>query len=450
MQFKETTNQPWPDFFPSSSSSSSSSKSHQLNNLSINSTACMEQLLAHCAHAIDSHDATLAQQLLWVLHNIAPPDGDTNQRLTSAFLRALLLRASRSSCPALSSINHSPPSHLPLSATSLAAFIDLTPCHRFGFSAANSAIAEATDSFPILHIVDLSTTHGMQLPTLIETLAARRPESPPFLRVTIPSLPPDTSPPPALEIPLQELGARLVNFARSRNLAMEFNIVQSTPADGFSSLIEHLRLQQLVAEPGAEALVINSHFMLHFTPDESSAPPNISQSHSNIVPRTMFLNALRGLDPTILIVVEEDADFTACNVVERLRAAFNYMWIPFDAVDSFLPKGGEQRRRYEEAICWKIENAIAQEGLERVERLETRSKWVQRMKGVGFRGVGFGEEAVGELKSMVDEHSAGWGVKKDEEEILVLTWKGHDVLFASAWMPAPPPPPLPAPAPLIL
>lgn len=177
--------------------------------------------------------------------------------------------------------------------------------------------------------------------------------------------------------------------------------------------------------------------MLHFTPDESLG--------SDSAPRTLFLNELRGLDPTILIVVEEDADFTAGNVVERLRAAFNYMWIPFDAVESFMPKAGEQRRRYEEAVCWKIENAIAQEGLERVERLETRSKWVQRMRGGGFRGVGFGDEAVGELRSMVDEHSAGWGVKKDEEGILVLTWKGHDVLFASAWLPA-----MAAAAPLIL
>ncbi|KAF9682422.1 hypothetical protein SADUNF_Sadunf05G0107300 [Salix dunnii] len=40
----------------------------------------MEQLLAHCANAIESNDATLSQQILWVLTNIAPPDGVSNPR----------------------------------------------------------------------------------------------------------------------------------------------------------------------------------------------------------------------------------------------------------------------------------------------------------------------------------------------------------------------------------
>ena len=54
----------------------------------------MEQLLLHCATAIDSNDAALVHQLLWVLNNIASPDGDSStQRLTSAFVRALLSRA---------------------------------------------------------------------------------------------------------------------------------------------------------------------------------------------------------------------------------------------------------------------------------------------------------------------------------------------------------------------
>jgi hypothetical protein len=32
----------------------------------INKTNCMEQLLVHCANAIESNNATLAQQILWV------------------------------------------------------------------------------------------------------------------------------------------------------------------------------------------------------------------------------------------------------------------------------------------------------------------------------------------------------------------------------------------------
>jgi hypothetical protein len=39
----------------------------------------MEQLLLHCANAIESNDATLAQQIIWVLNNLASPDGDSTQ-----------------------------------------------------------------------------------------------------------------------------------------------------------------------------------------------------------------------------------------------------------------------------------------------------------------------------------------------------------------------------------
>ena len=55
---------PWPGF-PTSKSLASFGDAN-----------CVEQLLVHCANAID---ATLAQQIIWVLNNIALPDGDSNQ-----------------------------------------------------------------------------------------------------------------------------------------------------------------------------------------------------------------------------------------------------------------------------------------------------------------------------------------------------------------------------------
>ncbi|KAI0525074.1 hypothetical protein KFK09_004464 [Dendrobium nobile] len=420
MQFTE--NPPPPPLYPTRPRPDFPNSAKSLG--SFNNAACMEQLLVHCAHAIEANDATLAQQLLWVLHNIAPPDGDSNQRLTSAFLRALLLRASRSgssiSAPATP---HHPQLPLRLSAISLAGFIDLTPWHRFGFSAANSAIADAADGFPVLHLVDLTTTHCMQIPTLIDVLASR-PEGPPFLRLTLPSTPASTSPPPTLDISLDELGSRLVNFARSRNVGMDFRVVPSTPADGFHSLLEYLGAN---CNNAGEALVINCHMMPHRIPDESAG--------GILSPRTVFAKSLRSLDPSLVVLVDEEADFTSSDVVTRLRAAFNYMWIPFDAVETFLPAGSEQRRKYEAAVCWKIENVIAQEGVQRVERLEPKGRWGQRMRAAGFAGIGFGEEAAMEVKSMLDEHSAGWGMKRDDDD-LVLTWKGHDVAFATAWVPS--------------
>ncbi|URE43742.1 GRAS domain family [Musa troglodytarum] len=405
----------------------------------LNTASCMEQLLVHCANAIESNDATLAQQILWVLNNIAPPDGDSNQRLTSAFLRALIARASKTgSCKMLTAVAARADADLALhlhrfSAIDLASFIDLTPWHRFGYAAANAAIVEAVEGLPVVHIIDLSTTHCMQVPTLIDLLA-NRPEGPPFIRLTVPTFT-TTATPPMLDMSYDELGSRLVNFARSRNVAMEFIMIPSDPSDAFDSLIEHLRVQRLVSE--GEAVIVNCQMLLHYIPEETVGAIVSTMNVNSPIPslRTMFLKALRSLEPTLVTLVDEDADFTACDVVGRLRSAFNYLWIPYDAVDTFLPKGSEQRRWYEAGLCWKIENVIAQEGLQRVERQEPKGRWGQRMRAAGFRSVGFTEEAAREVNSMLGEHAAGWGSKREDED-LMLTWKGHNVVFASAWMPS--------------
>ncbi|CAL5324564.1 unnamed protein product [Camellia sinensis] len=417
---------PWPGF-PTSKSALGS----------LGDANCMEQLLVHCANAIESNDATLAQQILWVLNNIAPPDGDSNQRLTCGFLRALIARAAKSgSCKMLTAVaNANANANLAIdthkfSIIELASFVDLTPWHRFGFTAANAAILEAVEGCSVIHMVDLSLTHCMQIPTLIDAIASRL-EGPPLIKLTVAGATEDV--PPMLDLSYEELGTKLVNFARSRNVSMEFRVIPSSSSDGFSSLIEQLRIpQHLVKSNNAtEALVINCHMMLHYIPEETLCsfenPPTSSY-------RTMFLNSLRDLDPTIVVLVDEDADFTSNDLACRLRSAFNYLWIPYDTVDTFLPRESKQRQWYETDICWKVENVIGHEGVQRVERLEPKSRWVQRMRNACFRGISYSEEAVSEVKSMLDEHAAGWGLKREEDD-LVLTWKGHNVVFATAWVP---------------
>ncbi|XP_071914619.1 scarecrow-like protein 32 [Coffea arabica] len=425
---------PWPGF-PTSKSSLGGS---------FGDANCMEQLLVHCANAIESNDATLTQQILWVLNNIAPPDGDSNQRLTCGFLRALIARAANSgNCKLLSAManvntNMGIDTHK-FSIIELASFVDLTPWHRFGFTAANTAILEAVEGYSVIHIVDLSLTHCMQIPTLIDAIATRL-EGHPLVKLTVACI--TDGIPPMIDLSYEELGSKLINFARSRNVVLEFRVIPSTSADGFSSLFEQLRMQQIVRADNGEALVINCHMMLHYIPEETlsvvSSSTTLSshqlESSQNASLRTMFLKRLRSLEPTVLVLVDEDADLTSNNLVSRLRSAFNYLWIPYDTVDTFLPRGSKQRQWYEADICWKIENVIAHEGLQRIERLEPKNRWVQRMRSSSFKGVSFSEDAFSEVKSMLDEHAAGWGLKREEED-LVLTWKGHNVVFATAWVP---------------
>ncbi|KAL2906440.1 Scarecrow-like protein 32 [Bienertia sinuspersici] len=432
----------------------------------------MEQLLVHCAEAIENNDATPAQQILWVLNNIAPPDGDSNQRLTCAFLRALILRASITpSCKfILNTANNPTPTPTMMinnptqtqtqtqtlasssaiacglnqmihkfSLLDLANFVHLTPWHRFGFTVANSVILEAIEGRTGVHIVDLSVTHCMQIPTLIDAIACRyHGRHPPTVRLTVGAFTQQV--PPMFDfISYDDLGNKLINFAHSKGVVLEFKAVPTTPSDGFASVLDEVRTRQqqirlfyrnhdqdLLLEE--EALVVNCQMAVHYL---SHTEPE-GQMMST---RSMFFKALRCLDPTMVVVVEEDVDFTSRSMVERLRSGFNYFWIPFDTVDTFLPRGSKQREWYEADICWKIENVICHEGDQRVERQEPRAKWAQRMIQAQFRAVGFIGEAVAEVKAMLEEHATGWGSKKEDED-LMLTWKGHNVVFATALVPS--------------
>ena len=177
-----------------------------------------------------------------------------------------------------------------------------------------------------------------------------------------------------------------------------------------------------------EALVINCQNWLRYLSDEQRGSAN-DDSWSND-----FLGTIRGLNPRMIIVVDEDSDLVSSSLTSRITTCFNYLWIPFDALETFLPKDNNQRLEYEADIGHKIENIIGFEGIQRIERLECGMKLSQRMRNGGFFGVPFDEETVGEVKVLLDEHASGWGMKK-EDDMLVLTWKGHNSVYATAWVP---------------
>ncbi|KAG6386591.1 hypothetical protein SASPL_151758 [Salvia splendens] len=376
--------------------------------------ACIEKLLLHCGSALESNDVTLAQQVMWVLNNVASAVGDPNQRLASYFLRALVSRASRV-CPATMSFKAAGIPHRRLmSVTELAGYVDLIPWHRFGFCASNSAILEAV--------------RGAWGP-LVE------------LRISVLSWRPPT--PPLLNIPIEEIRQRLVNFARYRDVPFEFNVIEVggplEEEEAASSSFYDFLLGQLgaaiVKVNVDEALVVNIQNWLRYLPEEETSFSD-SSCDGTMSYRDSFLELVGRLSPCLVTVVDEDCDLGAhSGLASRIVSCFNYMWIPFDALETFLPKDNPQRIEYESDIGHKIENIVGYEGGQRIERLESGGRLCRRMASAGFMSVPFGEETVKEVKVLLDEHASGWGMKKDEEGMLVLTWKGHNAVYAGAWVP---------------
>jgi hypothetical protein len=403
--------------------------------------ACIEKLLLHCASALEHNDGTLVQQVMWVLNNVASLIGDPNQRLTSWFLRALVSRASKVCPTAMDFDGSSTIRRRQMSVTELAVYVDLIPWHRFGFCASNSAIFKAIEGYSKVHILDFSITHCMQWPTLIDALA-KRPEGPPSLRITVPSCRPPV--PPFLNVSCEEVGLRLSNFAKFRDVPFEFNVIddpsylasteimpkESSHDFHFESLLNHLTPSVLNLRDD-EALVINCQNWLRYL-------SNIEQQGSSVQYsslRDAFLRTVKAFNPCIVIVVDEDSDLSAPSLSSRITTCFNYLWIPFDALETFLPKDSSQRIEYESDIGHKIENIISFEGLQRIERLEPGIKVSERMKNAGFFSVPFCEDTIGEVRCLLEEHASGWGMKRGEDHMLMLTWKGHNSVFATAWVP---------------
>ncbi|CAF2163278.1 unnamed protein product [Brassica napus] len=124
---------------------------------------------------------------IWVINNLASSDGDSTQRLASSLLCALISRAATKS-PAFSFLSAASASHETLhrlSVIELAAFVDLTLWHHFGFIAANAVILKTVKGYSSIHIVDLSLTHCMQIPTIIGSMATKlinKEQTPPLLK----------------------------------------------------------------------------------------------------------------------------------------------------------------------------------------------------------------------------------------------------------------------------
>ncbi|KAK6126611.1 hypothetical protein DH2020_039657 [Rehmannia glutinosa] len=370
--------------------------------------ACIEKLLASLCKRSREKRRHFGPTSDVGLNNVASSTGDPNQRLASYFLRALISKASRV-CP--TTVNFAggggggaASQRRLMSVTELAGYVDLIPWH--------------------------SITYCMQWPTLIDALAKGCPKGPPLLRISVFSWRPQV--PPLLNASIEEIGQRLSNFAKFKDVPFEFNIIEvDVPRESPSN---HLQYDILLTQVNDctlrlradEALVVNCQNWLRYLPDEQMG---------SLSCRDSFLDSIKKLNPCVVTIVDEDCDLGASSgLASRITTCFNYMWIPFDALETFLSKNSPKRIEYESDIGHKIENVIGFEGFQRIERLESGARLSQRMGNKGFLSVPFCEETIKEVKVLLDEHASGWGMKRDED-MLILTWKGHNSIYATVWGP---------------
>lgn len=141
-----------------------------------------EQLLVACAEAVSNNDMPLANVLIAQLNQEVSIHGDPMQRLAAYMVEGLVARVAASGKSIYTSLKcKEPPTRDLLSAMQI--LYEVCPYFKFGYMAANGAIAEAFQNESRVHIIDFQIAQGTQWTTLIRALAAR-PGGPPHVRIT--------------------------------------------------------------------------------------------------------------------------------------------------------------------------------------------------------------------------------------------------------------------------
>jgi hypothetical protein len=108
----------------------------------------------------------------------------------------------------------------------------------------------------------------------------------------------------------------------------------------------------------------------------------------------------------------------------------------FDVLDETVPPDNEERMIIEREMYRSVlMNVIACEGSERIERPETYKKWTARNLKAGFEQLPLNPNIVKEIKDTVKQDYHKDYVLNEDDQWLVLGWKGRITYAISTWKP---------------
>eukprot|EP01018_Ginkgo_biloba_P022572 Gb_20415 [translate_table: standard] len=361
------------------------------------------QLLVSCASAVAETNKEAAAESLGELYRVISFSGDSIQRVGAHFAEALTARLLTKASPFYKSMMKEPNPHHRLSA--LTHLCRVSPFYQFAHFTANQTITEAFQAHHFVHVIDFDILHGFQWPSLMQSLATR-PGGPPSLRII------------GLgrnERELEQTGIRLTNFATHCGIkCFEFR--------GFLEGSNYITRENL-GIGYSEALAVNCVFYLHRLLTSGSGE-NICR----------VLNSIQRLKPSVVMLVEQEANHNADTFLGRFAEALPYYAAMFDSLDACLPCESEERARIEKALLGpQIKNIITCEDTERTERHQKFDMWKLRMEASGFRQLYLSSHSVSQAKLLLQLHSYSGFAVLHMDGALYLGWHQRHLITASAW-----------------
>ncbi|KNA18321.1 hypothetical protein SOVF_071960 [Spinacia oleracea] len=383
-------------------------------------------LLLEAARAVSDSDTARLHQLLWMLNELGSPYGDVEQKLASYFTQALFTRMTDSGDRCYNTMRAAADKSFSFESTRkmLLKFQEVSPWTTFGHVASNGALIDALDGEPKLHIIDVSNTYCTQWPTLLEALATRMDDTP-HLKLTTVLDNNDAG----VQRVMKEIGSRLEKFARLMGVPFKFKIIHHVGDD-----LSTLDFSQLDIKDD-EALAINCVNSLH---------------SMSLRRRDSVLSAFRGLNPKVVTVVEEEADFTVaedggggCDGSSFLRGfgeCLRWFRVYFESLEESFSRTSNEKLMLERAAGRALVDLLACPEDTSAERRENATRWTGRMHGAGFGHVAYSDEVCDDVRALLRRYKEGWSMTQCSSTStsaagIFLNWGDQPVVWASAWKP---------------
>ncbi|XP_006657807.1 chitin-inducible gibberellin-responsive protein 1 [Oryza brachyantha] len=370
----------------------------------------VKQLLTRCAEALSEDRTDEFHKLVQEARGVVSITGEPIQRLGAYLLEGLVARHGNSGTNIYRALKCREPDSKEL-LSYMKILYNICPYFKFGYMAANGAIAEALRTENNIHIIDFQIAQGTQWITLIQALAAR-PGGPPHVRIT------------GIDDPVSEYarGAGLDIVGKLlKSMSEEFNIpLEFTPLPVTATQVTK---EMLDIRPG-EALAVNFTLQLHHTPDESVDVNN---------PRDGLLRMVKGLSPKVTTLVEQESHTNTTPFLMRFGETMDYYSAMFESIDANLPRDNKERISVEQHCLAKdIVNIVACEGKDRVERHELLGKWKSRLTMAGFRPYPLSSYVNSVIRKLLACYSDKYTLE-EKDGAMLLGWKNRKLISASAW-----------------
>ncbi|KAK6154386.1 hypothetical protein DH2020_008634 [Rehmannia glutinosa] len=367
----------------------------------------LKQLLIACARALSENKSHEFEKLIEHARSAVSITGDPIQRLGAYMVEGLIARKESSGTNIYRALNCNEPDIKDL-LSYMHTLYEICPYFKFGYMAANGAIAEACKNEDRIHIIDFQIAQGTQWTILLQALAAR-PGGPPHVRIT------GIDDPVAELIRGDGLEKRFAAISEKFNIPVEFRTVPV-----FAGYQEEM----LDAVRPNEALAVNFPLQLHHTPDESVDVSN---------PRDELLRMVKSLSPKVVTLVEQESNTNTAPFVPRFVETLDYYSAMFESIDVTMPRDSKDRVNVEkQCLARDVVNVIACEGRERIERHELFGKWRLRFMMAGFRQFPLSSYVNSVIRGLLGCYSEHYTLV-EKDGAMLLGWKDRNLFSASAW-----------------